>query len=94
VNLEVISRLENHRKNIARTLEHLREQQIEVDRNTEWRDLCAQRRRIELLAELLGWYKGKLRRIDNVLNRVNVRQASGFTGTKQPRRKRLSDSSI
>lgn len=70
VNAEVIARLESRRRNVATTLAHLREQQMEVERNTEWKDLCTQRRRNELLAELLGWYDGKLRRIDQVLEQV------------------------
>jgi RNA polymerase-binding transcription factor DksA len=87
---KIAFRLENRRKSVERTLEHLRQQQDEVDRNTEWKDLCAQRRRSELLAELLGWYDGKLRRIDSALNRVNHRR---LAGTKKPaRRDQLSRS--
>ena len=72
----VIARLESRRRNVATTLEHLHEQKMEVERNTEWKDLRAQRRRNELLAELLGWYHGKLRRIDQVLDQVALRQRS------------------
>jgi hypothetical protein len=74
MNLDAIGRLKSHRKHITITLEHLRAQQEEIDRNTEWRDLRAQRRRSELLAELLGWYSGKLKRIDAVLDRVSVQK--------------------
>ena len=68
--VKVLSRLENRRDNVLRTLEHIRAQQLEVEANTEWKDLCAQRRRSELLAELFGWYNGKLERIDHVLGRI------------------------
>ena len=68
--VNVLTRLENRRDNVLRTLEHIRAQQLEVDANTEWKDLCAQRRRSELLAELFGWYNGKLERIDHVLGRI------------------------
>ena len=76
VNANVITRLESRRKNVAATLDHLRDQLMEVERNTEWKDLWAQRRRNQLLAELVGWYDGKLRRIDHVLDQVAVRQAT------------------
>ena len=71
----IISRLENKRRNVEITLEHLQEQQSEVDKNTEWSDLRAQRRRSELLAELHGWYGGKLSRIDQALHRIVLRRA-------------------
>jgi orotate phosphoribosyltransferase-like protein len=67
MHVNAIARLQRRRRNVLMTLEHLQHQQNEVDANTEWKDLCAQRRRTELLAELLGWYKSKLRRIDYVL---------------------------
>jgi predicted kinase len=78
VNANVITRLESRRKNVAATLEHLRDQLMEVENNTEWKDLWAQRRRNELLAELLGWYDGRLRRIDHVLDQAAVRRKSRF----------------
>ena len=70
MHMNAITRLESQRKNVLMTLEHIRAQQMEVDTNTEWKDLCAQRRRSELLADLLGWYNGKLNRIDHALGRV------------------------
>jgi hypothetical protein len=70
MHLKVISRLENRRKNVLVTLEHIRAQEIEVEANTEWKDVCAQRRRTELLAELRGWYSSKLNRIDHALGRA------------------------
>jgi hypothetical protein len=74
MNLEVIDRLESRRKHVALTLQHLRDQQNEIEKNTEWKDLSAQRRRSELLAELLGWYDGKLRRIDAAITRASGRK--------------------
>lgn len=71
----IISRLENQKKNVEITLEHLREQQSEVDKNTEWSDLRARRRRMELLAELRRWYGGRLSRIDQALDRIVLRRA-------------------
>jgi hypothetical protein len=70
MHLKVISWLENRRKNVIVTLEHIRAQEIEVETNTEWKDLGAQRRRTELLAELRGWYSNKLNRIDHALGRA------------------------
>jgi hypothetical protein len=67
--------LENQKRNVEITLEHLREQQTEVDKNTEWIDLRARRRRMELLAELYRWYGGKLSRIDQALDRIVLRRA-------------------
>jgi hypothetical protein len=77
VNREVIFRLESKRKHVEITLAHLREQQIEVDSNTQWKDLLARRRRCVLLAELLGWYNSKLRRVDQVLSRAVARRRTG-----------------
>jgi hypothetical protein len=77
VNLEVIFRLESKRKHVEITLTHLREQQMEVDSNTQWQDLLAPRRRSELLAELLDWYNSKLRRVDQVLSRAIARRRTG-----------------
>lgn len=70
---DVIARLESRRDHVLRTLEHIRAQQLEADTNTEWKDLCAQRRRSELLAELLGWYHGRLERIDHVLSKISAK---------------------
>lgn len=72
MHVDVITRLERRRHHVLRTLEHIRAQQLEADRNTEWKDLCAQRRRSELLADLLGWYHGRLERIDHVLNKITA----------------------
>ena len=73
MHINVIARLENGRHHVLRTLEHIRTQQLEAESNTEWKDLCAQRRRSELLAELFGWYNGRLERIDHVLNRISAK---------------------
>ena len=62
-------RLEHRRDALRQTLEHIRDQQREVDTNTEWKDLWAQRRRSEFLAELFGWYHGRLERLDHALRR-------------------------
>ena len=70
----VLSRLESSRRSVILTLEHIREKQIEADSNTEWKNLSAQRRRSELLADLLGWYNGRLKRIDRVLSQAALRQ--------------------
>lgn len=72
---DVIGRLQNRRANVLLTLRHLREQQAEVDQNTEWKDLQSQHRRRALLSELAGWYDGKLQRIDRALNHVTARYA-------------------
>ena len=71
----IITRLENQKRNVEITLEHLREQRSEVDKNTEWSDLRAQRRRVELLAELHDWYGVKLSQIDQALGRIVLRHA-------------------
>jgi len=75
MDVAVIARLESSRKNIILTLEHIREKQTEADSNTEWKNLAAQRRRSELLADLLGWYNGRLRRIDRVLGQAAIRHS-------------------
>jgi hypothetical protein len=61
---------ESQKKTVLMTLEHIRAHQTEVDRNTEWRDLRAQRRRSELLVDLLDWYNARLQRIERELDQV------------------------
>jgi hypothetical protein len=46
---------------ILRTIEHIYEQQIELESNATRMDLNALQRRREFLAELLGWYERKLK---------------------------------
>ena len=82
---DVIARLESRRGNVLRTLEHIRSQQLEADANTEWKDLCAQRRRSELLLELFGWYKLKLKRIDHAIKRVVSKETPRSVRVVQPR---------
>ena len=72
---DVIGRLRNRREDVLLTIRHLREQQAEVDQNTEWKDLQAQHRRHALLSELTGWYDGKLQRIERALNHITARYA-------------------
>ena len=72
---DVIGQLRNRRENVLLTIRHLREQQAEVDQNTEWKDLQSQHRRRALLSELAGWYDGKLQRIDRALNHITTRYA-------------------
>jgi hypothetical protein len=73
MHVTVITRLESRRDHVLRTLDHIRAEQLEAEANTDWKDLCAQRRRSELLAELSGWYNERLVRIDHVLSRVAAR---------------------
>jgi hypothetical protein len=72
---DVIGRLRDRRENVLLTIRHLREQQAEVDQNTEWKDLHSQHRRRALLSELEGWYDGKLQRIDRALTHITARYA-------------------
>jgi hypothetical protein len=89
MNVDVISLLESRRRNVILTLQHIREQQMEADSNTEWRDLGTQRRRSRLLADLLGWYDGRLKRIDRALGQVTSRQRSGLSQRMKPAEKPL-----
>ena len=70
MNARAIPRLEDRRITLLRTLDHIRAQQQEAESNIEWKDLRAQRRRSELLAELMGWYRKRLERVDEALARV------------------------
>jgi hypothetical protein len=46
---------------ILSTIEHIHEQQIELESNATRMDLNALQRRREFLSELLDWYEWKLR---------------------------------
>lgn len=71
MNSNLLSDLESQKKTVLMTLEHIRAHQTEVDSNTEWKDLRAQRRRSELLVDLLDWYNARLQRIERDLDQVS-----------------------
>jgi len=66
----LIARLEKRKRDMIITLEHIRQQQMEVDRNAESMDGWARQRRRALLADLSGWYDAKLKQIDGVIDRI------------------------
>lgn len=70
MNSNLIAELESQKKTVQMTLEHLRAHQNEVESNTEWKDLHAQRRRSELLSDLLDWYNARLQRIEHDLGQM------------------------
>ncbi|MGH7797821.1 MAG: hypothetical protein ACREQ2_23410 [Candidatus Binatia bacterium] len=70
MNSNLINRLEKRKQDIVMTIAHIRREQTEVEMNTEWKDLFAQQRRHALPADLSNWYDGKLKQIDNVLDRI------------------------
>lgn len=73
MNHKLIHRLEKRKQDIVMTIAYIRQEQSEVEMNTEWKDLFAQRRRHALLADLSEWYDGKLKQIDNMLDRITSR---------------------
>jgi len=78
MNRYLIHRLKKRKQDLAMTLAHIRQEQSEVEMNTEWKDLFAQRRRHTLLADLSAWYDGKLKQIDNVLERITQPDKSAW----------------
>jgi RNA polymerase-binding transcription factor DksA len=66
----LVSRLKSRRQDIVRTIAHIRQEQVEVERNTEWKDLGAQQRRYAFLADLSTWYDAKLKQVDQLLDRI------------------------
>lgn len=83
MNRYLIHRLKKRKQDLAMTLAHIRQEQSEVEMNTEWKDLFAQRRRHTLLADLSAWYDGKLKQIDNVLERITQPDKSAWgTGNR------------
>ena len=81
MNSNLIPRLEKRKYDIIVTMEHIREQQLEVERSAEWMDLNARQRRRAFLAELLQWYDGKLKQIESVIERMT--QPDRFAWTKR-----------
>jgi len=54
-----VSYVEEREHIVLTTLAYIRAMQAEVERNIEWQDLSAQKRRYALLAELHSWYESE-----------------------------------
>ena len=85
----LVSRLKSRRQDIVRTIAHIRQEQVEVERNTEWKDLGAQQRRYAFLADLSTWYDAKLKQVDQLLDRIT--QPDRFACKREPDTARAQD---
>ena len=65
-------RLEKRRREISRTLDHVRGEQQTVDENKQWIGRSAYVKRCKLLDSLARWYADESRRIDAALRRINA----------------------
>ena len=63
-------KLQQRKKEIELTLQHLAKERHEVQANTEWIDQAAYEKRISLLDLLVKWYREEMTKIDDVLGRV------------------------
>jgi RNA polymerase-binding transcription factor DksA len=64
-----LEELRRRRQQIALTLRHLGKERAEVERNTEWIDRNAYRRRAQLLSHVQSWYVEEIKQIDRALTR-------------------------
>jgi DnaK suppressor protein len=62
--------LRKRRSEILKTLNHVREEQREVDENKDWIDKAAYASRTRLLNNLAEWYLNETGRIDSALIRI------------------------
>jgi RNA polymerase-binding transcription factor DksA len=65
------ARLSRRKQQIAVTLNHLKLERFEVEKNTEWKDAVARQRRRNLLNYLNGWYVREMNEVDRALQRVS-----------------------
>lgn len=63
-------RLRRRRDEIMMTLEHVRKEQRTVDDNKDWIDHAAYESRVDLLDNLIDWYRKETARIDDALGRI------------------------
>ena len=63
-------KLRQRRGVIIKTLEHVQQEQREIDENKEWIDKAAYASRAHLLNNLAEWYLGESDRIDSALIRI------------------------
>lgn len=66
-----IARLNKRREHIVMTLAHLAGERAQVERNRHRMDVAARERRRRLLTDLSTWYDGKLKQIDDILERID-----------------------
>ena len=64
-------RLRKRRDEIMMTLEHVRKEQRTVDDNKDWIDHAAYASRVDLLDNLIDWYRIETARIDEALIRIS-----------------------
>jgi DnaK suppressor protein len=62
--------LRKRREKVALTLQHIGNEQAEVEQNTDWLDRAAYESRIELFDRLKEWYLHEMREIDEALDRI------------------------
>ena len=65
------AKLKRRRSDILKILQHVREQQREIEENKEWVDKAAYVSRSHLLDSLADWYNNETSRIDDALVRID-----------------------
>lgn len=60
-------RLQQRRKSIEVTLQHLQRERYEVEQNTQWMDQRAYENRLRLLDRLTRWYHEEIGQIEQAL---------------------------
>ena len=64
-------RLHERRREIIRTLDHVRCERQVVDQNRQWIGGAAYLKRCNLLESLMSWYADETRRLDAALQRIS-----------------------
>jgi RNA polymerase-binding transcription factor DksA len=77
-------KLQQRKKEIELTLQHLAKERHEVQENTEWIDQTAYEKRISLLDLLVNWYREEMIKIEDVLGRVQESRYGLCLGCHEP----------
>lgn len=70
-NAQCRDRLAQRRKVVMRTLEYLYAERKSAQTNQTWKTAVTQRKRLNLLDEIYGWYDAELKEIDTVLDSLD-----------------------
>jgi hypothetical protein len=83
-------RLTQRRNLVVRTLDYLNDERKIVKTNRTWKSPVTQRKRSDLLDEIQGWYDAELKKINEVLERMNEQRTGFEKNTRRANSRRLA----
>ena len=71
---EIVLRVDNRKQVVLTTLAYIQQLQAEVETNSQWLDLNAQKQRYALLSDLRSWYENELEQLlDTIVFQATLR---------------------